>query len=623
VVRVARGGGLRGGDRGHPPSGARANSRSAMMPASEYADFTLYRRLLGQARPYWPHLAALGALGLLATPIALLAPLPLKIVVDTVLGSRPLPGWLGTWLPAATQRADAALLVAIGLLVAVALLDQLRGLASALLRTWVGEQLVLGLRARLLHQMQRLSLAYHDTRGSADSLYRIQHDAPAIQYVAVDGVIPFVSAAVSLAAMLYVTARIDRELALVALAISPALFLLSRSYRRRLRGQSRAVKQLESSALAVVQETLGALRVVKAFGQEHRETERYVGRSREGLMARIRLTLLEGRFGTLVGLVTTLGAAAVLFIGVGHVRDGALTLGQLLMVMSYLAQLYDPLKTISRKSASLQAYLASAERAFALLDEAPDVPERANARPLARASGAVEFRRVSFAYDQGRPVLHDVSFAVAPGARVAIAGATGAGKTTLLSLLTRFYDPTAGEILLDGVDVRDFRLADLRRQFAIVLQQPVLFSTTIAENIAYGRPGAKEGDIVAAARAADAHDFIVRLPRGYDAQVGERGQKLSGGERQRIALARAFLRDAPLLILDEPTSSVDLKTEAVILQAMERLMRGRTVFLITHRPSALTPCDVRLQLERGRLRTAAASTPTAPATLRGSAWGDQ
>jgi len=565
-------------------------------------DVALYRRLLRQARPYWTHFLALFAMGLLASLIALLNPVPLKIVVDSVLGGRPLPSFLHALLPAAATRSPATILfVAIGLLVAVAALGQLQALSSTLLRTYVGERLVLEFRARLVQQVQRLSLSYHDSRGTADSLYRIQHDAPAIQNIMVDGVIPFVAASVTLVTMIVVTARLDWQLALVALGVTPALLLLSRVYRSHLRTQSRYVKKLETAALAVVHETLGALRVVKAFGQEGRETDRFIRRSSEGMAARIHLAFLEGRFGLLVGLTTAGGVAAVLLIGVRHVRSGTLTLGELLMVLSYLGQLYDPLKTISRKAAALQSYLASAERVFALLDERPDVPERPHARPLGRAVGAVEFRDVCFAYDADHPVLHVVSFDVPPGARVAVAGTTGAGKTTLVSLLTRFYDPTGGAILLDGVDLRDYRLADLRDQFAIVLQEPVLFSTSIAENIAYARPGAGELEIVQAARAAGAHDFIIRLPRGYATPVGERGMQLSGGERQRVALARAFLKDAPLLILDEPTSSVDVKTEAVILDAMDRLMRGRTAFLITHRASALVGCDVRLQLERGRL----------------------
>src|SRR2546428_10627846 len=587
------------------------------MPRSgRVGDVALYRRVLEQARPYRLHFVALFVVGLLASPIALLTPVPLRIVVDSVLGGRPAPALLGAVLPAAAIATPAAALVtALGLLVLVAALNQAQQLAGTLLRTWVGERLVLNIRSRIVDHVQRLSLIYHDSRGTSDSLYRIQYDAPAIQNILVDGAIPFVTAAMTLTMMIVVTARLDWPLALVALGVCPVLLVLSRTYRGRMRRQSRQVKKLEASALGVAHETLGALRVVKAFGQERRETERFVGRSRDGMMARLRLALMEGRFGVLVGLTTAAGTAAVLFIGVQHVQAGTLTLGQLLMVLGYLSQLYDPLKTISRKAAGIQSYLASAERVFTLLDEPFDVPERVDAQSLTRARGAVAFREVSFAYDgeRGGAVLRDVSFDLPAGARVAVAGATGAGKSTLVNLLTRFYDPSAGAILLDGIDLREYRVADLRNQFAIVLQEPLLFSTTIGENIAYGRPGAHPAEIAAAAAAAGAHDFIVRLPRGYDTPVGERGLQLSGGERQRVALARAFLKDAPLLILDEPTSAVDARTEGAILAAMDRLMQGRTAFLITHREHALAACDLRLQLEHGRLlagaRALACPTP--------------
>jgi ATP-binding cassette subfamily B protein len=269
--------------------------------------------------------------------------------------------------------------------------------------------------------------------------------------------------------------------------------------------------------------------------------------------------------------------------------------------MSYLALLYTPLQTVSKSAASLQGSLVSAERAFALLDAAPEVVEKPDARPLVRARGDVAFENVSFAYNADRAALREISFQIAAGSRVGIAGTTGAGKSTLVSLLLRLYDPNGGRILLDGVDLRDFKLRDLRNQFAIVLQEPVLFSSNIAENIAYAKPEAADLEIIAAARAANAHDFISRLPQGYQTEVGERGVQLSGGERQRISLARAFLKDAAILILDEPTSSVDVKTEAVILEAMERLMQGRTTFMIAHRLSTLDICDVRLELEQGRV----------------------
>src|SRR5256884_2378576 len=388
---------------------------------------------------------------------------------------------------------------------------------------------------------------------------------------------------------------------MVGLAISPVLLVLMRIYRRGLRGQAREAKALDSAAQSVVQEVLAGIRVVKAFGQERREQERFVSRSNAGMRARLRLAFVENGFGLLVGLTTAGGTAAVVAMGAHHVLSGRLTLGGLLMVMASLSQLYEPLKTISKKSASLQSHLASAERAFALLDHPPDVSERPNARRLVRATGAVAFRHVAFAYDGGSRVLHDVSFDVEPGARVGITGATGAGKTTLFSLLNRFYDPTEGQILLDGVDLREYKLADLRNQFAIVLQDPVLFSTTIAENIGYARPESSEDEIVAAAKLANAHDFIVNLPEGYQTRVGERGLCLSGGERQRISLARAFLKDAPILVLDEPTSSVDFRTEAAIVEAVQRLRRGRTAFMISHRAKTLENCDLKLELEGGRL----------------------
>src|SRR5881296_3460632 len=578
------------------------------------SDLALYRRLLRQARPYWLHLAVLFCIGLLASPVALLNPVPLKIVVDSVLGTRPLPQALQALLPAAIAGSRGALLAAaVGLLLAVAALAQLQALTNKFMQAYVGERLVLSFRTQLVQQAQRLSLSYHDSKGAADSLYRIQQAAAVIDKIMVEGIIPFISAAITLGTMIVVTARLDWQLALVALAVSPPLFVLSRLFRPRMRRQHRHIKKLESSALAVVQETLGALRVVKAFGGEQRETDRFAQRSREGVAARIRMALTEGRYGLLVGVTTALGTGAVLFIGVQHVQANILTLGQLLMAVTYLGQLYEPLKTVSKKAATLQSYLASAERAFALLDQQPEVPERPDARPLERARGALEFRSVSFAYGPDRPVLHDVSCVIPPGTRLGIVGATGAGKTTLISLLTRFYDPQQGAILLDGTDLRAYRLTDLRRQFAVVLQEAVLFSSSIAENIAYAAPGATRQQIVAAAQAANAHEFIERLPQGYDTEVGERGMKLSGGQRQRIALARAFLKDSPVLILDEPTSSVDAKTESAIVEALERLKQGRTVIVISHRPTTLAGCSALLTIDGGRV--VADTTPAAVEAL--------
>src|SRR5881396_333402 len=449
-------------------------------------DVVLFRRLLSQARPSWPYFGALFLLSLLASPLALLGPLPIKIAVDSVIGSHPLPHVIAPFVPDAITRSPAVLLAfAVGLLMAVALLGQIQGLASTLPSAVIKDKLVVGFRARLFRHVQRVSLAYHDTRGTADTTYRIQRDALAIQHILTEGFIPFVSATITFVAMIYVMARIDWSLALIALAVSPGPVVIARAFRRRLRRQWREVKKLESATQSIVQEVLGALRIVRAFGQEAREEQRFLGRCGDGMRARMRVAGLEGSYQLLVGLTTAVGTAAVLLIGIGHVRAGALTLGELLMVMGYLAQLYQPLRTIGQKAASLQLHLASAERAFALLDEPPDVEERPDARPLPRAGGAITFRDVSFTYGDDRPVLHDISFDIGLGTRLGIAGASGAGKSTLINLLTRFYDPTEGEVRLDGVDLRDFKLEDLRRQFAVVPQDPVLFSTSIAENIAY------------------------------------------------------------------------------------------------------------------------------------------
>jgi ATP-binding cassette subfamily B protein len=577
-----------------------------------YTDAVVFRRLLAESRPCWPLIGGLFLLSLLSSPLALLTPLPLRIAVDSVIGSHPLPGIVAPFVPDTIARSPAALLAfVVALLLTVALLGQLQVMAITMLGTFINERLVLGFRARLFHHAQRISLAYHDTRGTADTTYRIQHDAPAIQSIVTDGVIPFIAAIATFVGMVYVMARIDWPLALIALGISPGLVVAGRVFRPRLRRRSREVRRLDSFALGIVQEVLGALRIVKSFGQEAHEEDRFVRRSRDAMRARLRLAGLEGSYQVFVGMATAVGMAAVLLIGVGHVLGGLLTLGELLMVMGYLAQLYEPVRTISRKAASLQLHLASAERAFALLDEPVDVEQRADTRPLRRAGGAIAFNHVSFGYGPDRPVLHDISFSIEPGTRLGIIGASGAGKTTLINLLIRFYDPTAGSIELDGSDLRDFRLDDLRRQFAVVTQDPVLFSTSIAENIAYARPGADPQDLIAAARAANAHEFIVRLPHGYDTQVGERGIQLSGGQRQRIAIARAFLADSPVLILDEPTSAVDAAAEAAIVEAIRRLMRRRTVILITHRSSLLQSCTSLVALESGRL---ARDTTPAPMT---------
>src|SRR5215467_217056 len=356
------------------------------MSKIQQSDLALLRRLAHQTRTYWVHLTGIFVLGLLATPVGLLSPLPLKIVVDSAIGTRPLPRFLSFLLPASVTRSAAAvLIIAIVLLLAVALLENLFALGNSFLRTWTAEKLLLDFRARLFSHLQRLSLRYHDAKGTTDSVYRVQYDTASMQYLAIDGLPPFVTSAVTLAVMFYVTFRIDPQLALVAMVISPVLFVLSMTYRPRFRMRSREVKHLDSSAMGVLQEVLSALRLVKAFGREEHEHDRYVRKSTAGMWARIRLDLLGGYYGLMVGMTTALGTATVLWIGVRHVRAGVLTLGDLLLVISYLGQLYSPLRTIGRRATSLQAHLVGVERAFSVLDQSPDVIERPDARPLVRA----------------------------------------------------------------------------------------------------------------------------------------------------------------------------------------------------------------------------------------------
>lgn len=567
-----------------------------------YADLLICKRLLSYAQSYWKHLAGIVLLSLLGPACTLLYPLPLKIAVDSFLGSRPLPRVIASVLPSPVTPSNMAMLIlAAGLLIAIAVLNQLQRAAIALLSSYTSARLVLDFRRKIFRHVQSLSLSYHEFKGTADSTYRILNDAGCIDDVLIDGAVGLLSSAFMFVGLLYITARLDLGLAMVAFSISPLLLLFSKFYRRLLRKQWREVKTVESSVMSMTQEVLAMLRVVKAFAREEHENQRFSHRSGEGVQAQLRLAWLQRQLSFCIVFTMAVGEALVLVLGMRHVRLGLLTLGELLVIMAYLRRLYDPIRDSTQKVASLQSSLASAERVFAVLDERPCVIERPGALPIFRARGAIALRDVSFSYAKDRPVLRGISFEVPPGSRVHIHGTSGAGKTTLISLLVRFYDPTEGHIMLDGVDLQDYKIADLRNQFAIVPQEPVLFSTSIAENIAYANPFATREDIVRAAEAANADEFISRLPNGYDTKVGDRGMSLSGGERQRVALARAFLKDSPVLILDEPTSSVDLHNEAAILAAMDRLMSARTTFMIAHRLLTLKDFDLFIEIEDGRV----------------------
>jgi ATP-binding cassette subfamily B protein len=575
----------------------------------------MYRRLLRLAQPYWPHLTAIFLLSLMAAPIGLLLAFPLKIAVDNVIGNRPLPSIFADVLPAAWHGSkNANLMLAVGLLLVLSLAANVQSFASWLLQTYTGEKMVLDLRSRLFWHAQRMSLLFHDRRGSNDVAYRIQHDAPAIQYIFLQGAAPLASASLSFVALLGVTLRLDWKLAVIAVSISPALFLLARRSSRYTRRGWDGIKKLDSSAMLVLHEALASIRVVKAFSREQFEDRQFRLHSRRRMEQQIMVAARQAGFHALITATMAAGSAAALWVGVRHVQSGRLTLGDLMLAMAYMAQLYDPLRTISSKMPDLQGWMVSLERALELQEGTPELSEPRSATAAAipgRAQGRIGFSNVSFAYPKAGLALNGVSFDVTPGTRVGIIGPSGSGKSTLINLLTRFYDPIAGQVLLDGRDLREYHLADLRKQFAIILQEPVMFSASVLENIGYGHPQASRQEIMEAARAARAHEFIMALPEGYDTKIGEGGCRLSGGERQRVGVARAFLRDSPVLVLDEPTSGVDVRSEREIMDAVQALSRGRTTFVIAHRLSTVANCDVILALKEGRLVAQTASLEAA------------
>jgi ATP-binding cassette subfamily B protein len=568
--------------------------------------------LIRLVKPYWLHLTGIFLLSLIAAPLSLMLAFPLKIVVDNVIGNRALPHILQALLPAWAMRTqNAHLFLAAALFLTLSLTLNLQAFASWLLQTYTGEKLVLDLRSELFWHVQRMNLLFHDRVGPNEAAYRIQHDAPAIQYIFMQAAVPMMTAALTFAGMLYVTIRLDWVLAAIALSLSPVLFAVARKASHKARAGWDGTKKLDSSAMLVLYESLSFIRVVKAFGQEMFQHNRFRLRSRQRMAAQVQAASTQAAFHVITGTTLALGSTLALLIGVRHVKAGMITLGDLLLVMAYMAQLCEPLGTVSNKLPELQSWIVSMRRALVLLEGVPELEEEQPGVPIQRVAGDVSFHDVSFEYPSSGRVLTGVSFDVPAGAKVGVVGPSGSGKTTLVNLLTRFYDPCAGRILLDGHDLRSLRLGDLRRQFSVVLQDPVVFSATIAENISYARPDASRHEVIQVAKAAGAHEFIMALPDGYDTQIGEGGCGLSGGQRQRLAIARAFLRDAPILILDEPTSSIDISTEREIMEATGELLRGRTTFVIAHRPDTVKDCDLLLVLQHGRIQVIGSNVGTA------------
>jgi ATP-binding cassette, subfamily B, bacterial len=530
----------------------------------------------------------------LISAFELLKPWPMKIIVDNVLGGAPL-----TWAPAAALSLHQLLLATcVGLVVLYLALAALSVLNNSTTIA-IGQGMVNDFRLDLYQHLQRLSLKFHTSREVGDLLYRVTADAFAIQTLGMNGVFPIITSAVLFGGMVVVMGRMDWMLTAVALAICPIIFLGISLLGKRINAVATDARQKESRLYSVTQRGIAAIRVIQAFTTEEEEARQFAASSSESLRANWRMYMLQTLYSGAINVIVALGTALVLWVGASKVLDGTLSIGQVLVFTTYLASLYAPINSISQTIGMLHGARAGATRALEILETTPDLPEGTRTLDAASLRGEVTFEQVRFEYAPDRPVLHDIDLVAQAGQVLAIVGPTGVGKSTLVSLVGRFYDPVAGRVLLDGVDLREYRLRDLRSRIAMVLQPALVFPTTLRENIAYGRPFATEAEIERAARLAQLDGLLQRMPEGLSTPVGEQGATLSDGERQRVTIARAIIRDAPLLILDEPTSALDAETEALIIAALQELMRGRTTFVIAHRLSTIRHADQIVVLREG------------------------
>jgi ABC-type multidrug transport system fused ATPase/permease subunit len=562
----------------------------------------MVRRLASYWRTARTETFAGGAILILAAAVDLLQPWPIKWLVDYVFGNHSPPRWLSSIWPVldTPDVAGGITAVCVSILV-LALVYRLGITVGHFFLIRVGARVVQQLRCHACDHLHRLSLAYHDRTKVGDSLYRVAYDAHAAQALLNGALVPMATGALLLLGAMTVMLQINAALTLVTMAVTPLFFWIIRGFARRIDEQSRRYHENESALVSTVQESLSSIRAIQAFTLEPETGERFQAHSERSLQANQRMTRTQLIYSACAGLTVSVGTAAVVWVAGHQVAQGRLSVGDILVFLAYLGMLYQPMNTFSQSASVIQSASAQLRRVFEIIDAVPDIKDRPDAKALPSVRGAVEFRELAFHYEPGQPVLRGVNLKVEPGQVVAIVGRTGAGKTTMASLLLRFYDPTGGAILLDSCDLRDLPLAWLRRQTSIVLQDPILFSATIGENIAYGRPGAMREQIEAAARRAQADEFIRALPQGYDTMLGERGVNLSGGQRQRLSIARAFLKDAPILILDEPTSALDTHTEGALLDCLRELMRGRTTFIIAHRLSTVRHANLIVVLDNGRI----------------------
>ncbi|MGH9379526.1 MAG: ABC transporter ATP-binding protein [Thermoanaerobaculia bacterium] len=557
-------------------------------------------RVLRYVKPF-RHMAAVSAvMTVLVAALGLLAPWPLKILFDSVLGNHPLPAVVEPMLRPLTERKFLLLLVVVLGGFGLTVLTNALKVLSSQVDTRLSQGMILNFRSDLFQHAQRLSMAFHDRRKSGGLIFAINFQADNAAGL-VMSLQPLALSLLTLIGMLWITVAINAPLAFLSLVVVPFLYYSVGYYVKHIQARLRKVKRLEGESLSIVHEAMSMIRVIAAFGREAHQHRRFREQGKRAIDERVKVTVRQTVFSLVVNTTTAAGTALVLGFGVYQILRGRMTGGELLVVIFYVASIYKPLEQVSTTIGSFQDRFTSLEIAFNLLDKEPEIQDAPDAVSIARARGRVAFEGVHFSYENRRQTLEDISFEVAPGQVIGIVGPTGAGKSTLVSLIPRFYEPREGRILIDGQDVRRLTLASLRRQIAIVLQEPLLFSGSIEDNIRYGRLEATREEVVAAAEAANAHQFIMRLPQKYQTELGERGAQLSGGERQRISIARALLKDSPILILDEPTSSVDSRTEKDILDALERLMAGRTTFLIAHRLSTLRNADRILVMAGGRI----------------------
>ena len=545
----------------------------------------IYRRALAYYRPFLGQTIAAVALTLVSIAFGLLRPWPFAYIVDRVLPAAGKEGphhlaVLGHDLSA--WSLPSIVLLMCSLIVTFHLLAGMLNLFTGVIFLRVGLQSLLRLRTEIYAYLHSLPLKFHDQRRSADSSFRVAYDSQSIQAFYSKAIFIFQStfSIASTFAMMWV---LDAKLTLLSLAVIPFMIGAMFIYAKRIRAESTTIAERESAVLTAAQEGLSSIKMVQAFGREEFEVAQFRSSARESLDANLRLNFISMKSALIISTLIVISTASMYYLGSMHVLDGSLKLGQLTVIIYLLAALYQPLEALTQVGWALEGAAAGAQRCFEVLDRADDVPDAPDAKTLETCQGEIVYENVSFGYTNDRAILRGVNLRIEPGETVAFVGGTGAGKSTLLSLVPRFYDPLAGRVLLDGQDLRSLTKKSLRNQMSIVLQDTLLFSTTIRENIAYGRPDATEEEIIEAAKRAQAHDFILAQPDGYKSQVGERGGHLSVGQRQRIGIARAFLKNAPVLLLDEPTSALDPTTEASIMATIEELMQGRTTLIITHR----------------------------------------